>query len=110
MKPIYDSIVEKFLELRKTFVVTDVSRLAESLNILHFFSITSLTRIAKNCSDDRILGRHRIPALKKCPNCAEEVPLSVLMCDACDYNFLSGMVGCRLKLLPSPEPLTHERL
>ena len=44
-----------------------------------------------------------LPIFKKCPKCAEQLPISSLVCDACEYNFLSGMVGSRLKLLPAPD-------
>lgn len=37
------------------------------------------------------LARH--PAIKKCPNCAGHLPIQAFVCDACDYNFLSTMVG-----------------
>jgi len=57
---------------------------------------------------DRFFESNHIPALKKCPNCPEQLPLSALICDACDYNFLSAMVGRGQKRLPSPEPMTHE--
>src|SRR6266567_8938269 len=57
---------------------------------------------------DRFFESNHIPALKKCPNCPEQLPLSALICEACDYNFLSGMVGRGQKFLPSPEPMTHE--
>lgn len=40
--------------------------------------------------------------LKTCPNCADQVPLSTLVCDACDHNFLSGSI-VRHKLLPPPD-------
>jgi hypothetical protein len=50
-----------------------------------------------------------LPIFKKCPKCAEQLPISSLVCDGCEYNFLSGMVGTRLKLLPSPdEPSVHD--
>lgn len=49
------------------------------------------------------------PALKKCPKCAEELQLSALVCDTCDYNFLAGSVTYRHKMLPAPsEPLANE--
>ncbi|HYA28435.1 MAG TPA: hypothetical protein VEI95_06415 [Acidobacteriota bacterium] len=48
------------------------------------------------------------PPLKQCPKCAEQHPLSTLICESCDYNFLSGMVGHRHKLLPHYETLSHE--
>jgi hypothetical protein len=49
------------------------------------------------------------PALKKCPKCAEQLQLSALVCDACDYNFLAGSVTHRYKMLPAPsEPVAHE--
>lgn len=48
------------------------------------------------------------PALKKCPKCSEELQLSALFCDTCDYNFLAGSVTHRHKMLPAPgEPLAH---
>ena len=47
---------------------------------------------------DRVLS-----ALKTCPKCAEQLPLSTLVCDTCDYNFLSRTVGHRHKLLPAPD-------
>ena len=58
-----------------------------------------------------IFRKHQaaLSATKKCPNCAGNLPISTLVCDACEYNFLSGTVGLRNKLLPSPdEPETHE--
>jgi Uncharacterised protein family UPF0547 len=45
-----------------------------------------------------------LSALKKCPKCAEQLPLSTLVCAACDYNFISGIVGHGHKLLSSPKP------
>ena len=44
-----------------------------------------------------------LSALKTCPKCAEQLPLSTLVCDTCDYNFLSRTVGHRHKLLPAPD-------
>jgi Uncharacterised protein family UPF0547 len=44
-----------------------------------------------------------LSALKKCPKCAEQLPLSTLICDACDYNFISRVVGHGHKLLASPK-------
>ena len=44
-----------------------------------------------------------LSALKKCPKCAEQLPLSALICDACDYNFISRVVGHGHKLLASPK-------
>ena len=57
---------------------------------------------------DRMFERQNISALKSCPSCTKQLPLSTLICEACDYNFLSGMVGHGHKLLPSPEPRVHE--
>ena len=48
-------------------------------------------------------------AMKKCPECAEQLSLSALLCDKCDYNFLSGSVAHRHKLLPAPSAaLAHD--
>ena len=44
-----------------------------------------------------------LSALKACPKCAEQLPLSTLVCETCDYNFLSRSVGHRHKLLSAPE-------
>jgi hypothetical protein len=122
----YEAIAENFSTFAK-LIVTDGSTLmiAGGLDILHFSAIALIlvllaVRIAKkksftarsdpmdNSTAGRFFERHHIPALKKCPNCAEQLPLSALICDACDYNFLSGMVGHGQKLLPSPEPMPHE--
>ena len=42
-------------------------------------------------------------AFKNCPNCADPLPLSTLVCDVCEYNFLSASIGPRHKLLPAPD-------
>jgi len=56
----------------------------------------------------RLFNSHRGSTLKPCPNCAEQVPLSAIICDTCDYNFLAERPGRGQKLLPSPQPMTHE--
>jgi hypothetical protein len=50
-----------------------------------------------------IKRRHVLSVLKKCPKCAEQLPLSALVCDACEYNFISRIVGHGHKLLASPK-------
>jgi hypothetical protein len=47
--------------------------------------------------------QHVLSALKKCPKCAEQLPISALVCDACEYNFISRIVGHGHKLLASPK-------
>ena len=74
-------------------------------------------RIARHKADSRVhefagralnpFRKHNTPALsalKKCPACAEQLPLSALICEGCDYNFLAGSVRYRHKMLPPPEP------
>jgi hypothetical protein len=39
---------------------------------------------------------------KNCPNCAAQVPLSALLCDACDFNFIASIASHRHKLLNPP--------
>jgi hypothetical protein len=101
--------------------------LAENLDILHFFApaiilmlfianignrrhsgvfkaLMNGSAFSNDCAVDRMFEKYHIPASKKCPNCAEHLPLSGLICEACDYNFLSGMVGYGNNLLASPEP------
>jgi hypothetical protein len=49
--------------------------------------------------------RHAVlAALKKCPKCAEQLPLSALVCDTCDYNFISRIAGHGHRLLASAKP------
>lgn len=128
----YEAIVEN-LSTFANLVVTDGKTLmiAEGLDILDFFAIALIlvfltTRIAKkkhggsfkslraqstptnNRVADRFFERKRVPALKPCPACAEQLPLSALICAACDYNFLAARPGRGQKLLPPPESVAHE--
>ena len=103
----------------------------EELNILHFAALALILvflaiRRAKgkdgsffnsflaglgfknDHATDHMFEKGHIQAMKKCPNCSEQLPLSALICEPCDYNFLSGMVGRGHKLLPSPKPRVHE--
>lgn len=127
-----EAIMEIFSTLAKQ-VVTDGNTImiAGGLNLLHFSAIGLIlvflaARIAKkkygslfksfkaestlanNCVSGRFFERQHIPALKPCPNCAKQLPLSALICEKCDYNFLAARPGHGQKLLPSPEPMTHE--
>jgi hypothetical protein len=65
-------------------------------------SFTAADVLHINLAAAQFFPAKRIPAQKDCPHCAEPTPISALICDACDYNFLSGMVGTRQKALPSP--------
>ena len=69
-----------------------------------FKSFLAGRRLTNHRATDRMFEMPHIQAMKKCPNCTEQLPLSALLCEACDYNFLAGMVGHGHKLLPSPEP------
>ena len=128
-----DEAILKNLSGLATLVGMDGSTamIAEESNILHFAAIALILvflaiRIAKgkdgslfnsflagrsftnDHATDRMFEMGHIQALKKCPNCNEQQPLSALICEPCDYNFLTGMVGHGHKLLPSPEPRVHE--
>jgi uncharacterized membrane protein YtjA (UPF0391 family) len=128
----WEAIVTKFSTLA-LFLGTDgiATMIADASNILYFTAIalifvaftarivrgryrsffTSLARGRRFTNDrayDRMFERRQIVALKKCPNCTEQLPLSAVLCDGCDYNFLSEMVGHGQKLLPSPEVLAQE--
>jgi hypothetical protein len=56
----------------------------------------------------RLFETRRSPALKQCPNCAEQLPLSAIICDKCDYNFLAERPGRGQRLLSAPQPMTRE--
>jgi hypothetical protein len=58
----------------------------------------------------RFFERQRSPELKPCPSCNEELPLSAIICDICDYNFLAARPGRGQNMLPPPQPITHEVL
>ena len=73
-----------------------------------FFKSSAESALTNNFVTDRLFAGQRTPPHKNCPNCAEHVPLSALICEACEYNFLSRMVGSRHKMLPSSAPMTHE--
>jgi hypothetical protein len=45
--------------------------------------------------------QHAVLSVKKCPKCAERLPLPALVCNACEYNFISRIVGHGQKLLAS---------
>jgi hypothetical protein len=122
----YEAILQKLSTLG-TRLITDGSMLIEGGDILYFATIVLIGvviagRLMKkkyggvfnggnlgiNHDPNRIFEKQRLPILKKCPNCGEEVGLSALICDECDYNFLSGMVGRGQRLLPSPETMTRK--
>jgi hypothetical protein len=44
-------------------------------------------------------------ALKQCPQCAEQLPIQTVVCDKCNYNFLSMTAGCRHQ--PTPPYSEH---
>jgi hypothetical protein len=68
-----------------------------------FKSITAGGALTNNLFAERLFAAKPSPLHKNCPNCAKQTPLSALFCDACDFNFLSGMVGSKLKSLPAPK-------
>jgi len=85
-----------------------IARIGERKHDSFFKALVAGSAFSNDYPVDRMFEKHHIPALKKCPNCAEQLPITGVICEACDYNFLSGMVGPGNKLLPSPEPLPHD--
>jgi uncharacterized protein UPF0547 len=65
-------------------------------------SLAAGLTFAKSHFSERFFENKRIPALKTCPNCAEQLPLSTLICESCDYNFLASSIVRGQKLLPAP--------
>jgi hypothetical protein len=86
--------------------------IAEDLSVFFLLTIV-LINSAFRIISARNGGRSALPTskerridplkFKNCPKCAEELPLSTLVCDACDYNFLSGSNQGRYRLLPAPD-------
>ena len=110
------SLVENLSKLTN-FVLSYVSALivAEGVNILPVIVVILIlvllvARIIKRkrralkafgARDTLAFGSRRSPALKPCPNCTEQLPLSAIICDNCEYNFLAQRPGRGQKLLPS---------
>ena len=70
-----------------------------------FKSCTTSSAFTHDLLAARWLAPKPILAQKNCPHCAEPMPISALLCDACDYNFLSGSLGTRQKSLPAPSSM-----
>jgi hypothetical protein len=130
VKPVDKVILENLSNLAN-FVLTNGSTLliAEGLDVLSVAAliliVVLLARIVKRKRDvrksfragstgtykrasGRLFENHRTPALKQCPNCAEQLPLSVIICQMCDYNFLAERPGRGQKLLSAPQPMIRE--
>ena len=71
-----------------------------------FFKSRTADMLINNAISERLFAAKTIPLQKNCPHCAEATPISALICDACDYNFLSGTVGTKQKSLPAPHLVT----
>jgi hypothetical protein len=56
----------------------------------------------------RLFESQRSPVLKQCPSCAKQLPLSAIICNNCDYNFLAERPGRGQKLLSPPQLMTRE--
>lgn len=59
-------------------------------------------------SNGGIFERQRVPATKKCPGCERQLPLSAIICEGCDYNFLAARPDRLHSMLPAPEALAEE--
>jgi hypothetical protein len=123
VKPMEAAIVENLSNLMN-FVLTYVSTLmiAGGVNILLVIAVVLIlvllvARIIKRkrhvlkafgaqstAASGRFFSSQRSPALKPCPNCGGQLPLSAIICDHCEYNFLAQRPGRGQKLLPSGNP------
>lgn len=99
-----------FIRLQARLIEGVILVIAEDPNVFFLFAIPLTIAVlasisAKKSGVSNTKQHHPVDlrAFKNCPNCAEQVPLSTLACDACEYNFLSGSNGPRHKLLPSPD-------
>jgi Uncharacterised protein family UPF0547 len=76
---------------------------AENPDLLHYILIMLIfALIVMRTTRKEGTKKSDLAALtfKKCPGCSAQLPLSTLVCDACDYNFLSSSI-LRHKLLPA---------
>ena len=90
-----------------TDMVAADSYLVHVIGIVLILALLGMRWFRKHRSADPI-DRYLGQATKQCPNCTEQLPLSALMCETCDYNFLSGMIGHGHRLLPAPESEEQE--
>ena len=79
--------------------------IAEDFSV--FFLAAALLTVALAARKGKLTAKKHHPIdlrkFKTCPSCADQLPLSTLVCDACEYNFLSGSISPRHKLLPPPD-------
>ncbi len=68
-----------------------------------FRSFLASTGLKKSYANDLMFENLRVPVFKKCPNCEGQLPLSALLCDSCDFNFLAGSLCRGNKMLPAPD-------
>jgi len=68
-----------------------------------FQSFLAKTPPAIISHSDRLFERKRSITLKPCPNCTEQLLISALVCDTCDYNFLAARPLRGQQLLPPPQ-------
>ena len=79
--------------------------LAENSDILHYILLVLIFALLTVRMTRKEGGQKKdfaILAFNKCPQCTVQLPLSALVCDDCDYNFLSSSI-LRHKLLPASE-------
>ena len=69
-----------------------------------FPSVLARNAPVNNRASARFFEHTRTVRLKPCPNCAEQLLISALVCDACDYNFLAARPLRGQQLLPPPKP------
>jgi len=81
--------------------------IAKKLIGAFFKSYTTWSRFMNNLLGAQWFAAEPILNQKNCPHCAEPTPISALICEACDYNFLSGTVA-RQKSLPAPEAIKRQ--
>lgn len=63
---------------------------------------------SSHTNNARIFERQRVPATKKCPGCEQQLPLSAIICEECDYNFLAARPDRLHSMLPAPEASVEE--
>lgn len=94
---IADTLFGHAIALTVVLLALRIGRKKESDSVLH-------KPLAEAFKETIGKGQHpALSALKTCPKCAVQVSLSTLVCDTCDYNFLSRTVGTRHKLLAAPD-------
>ena len=88
-----DNVIAENLDVLSLSAVTLTLAFLAAKRLRRKRTVPRYFRAHESFTRKRVTGRlfesKRSPVLKRCPSCARQLPLSAIMCDTCDYNFLA---------------------